>query len=84
VNLNAPAKPLKKIDWILDAIARNWRTTGCGVVSAAAMFVVANPGLGLPPPVHAAAGFIVAGGLVALGVCAKDSSKSGNPGRPSP
>jgi hypothetical protein len=77
-----PAKPLSRLDWILDAIVRNWRTTGCGLVSAAAMFVASNPA-GFPPPVVTGAQFVVGGGLIMLGICAKDSSKSGNPGRPS-
>ncbi len=78
-----PVKSPNIFAYVADAILRNWRTTGCGLVSAGALFVSMNPGLGFPPPVLAGASFVLAGGLAALGICAKDSGNSGNPKRPS-
>lgn len=80
----APAKPLSRIDWVADAIVRNWRTTGCAFVTAVAMFVASNPaGIDLPTWSVSAAQWLLVAGIFGIGAAAKDSSKSGNPGRPS-
>lgn len=77
----APKKPTTW-DYFVDGVVRNWRTTLCGVASAAAFFIAANPGLPVHPLVISAAKFAAGGGLVFLGICAKDSGNTGAPGNP--
>ena len=61
------------INWNL--IIKNIKTTICGLIAAAAIFVVTEKPAGVPILWQHIAGFIASGGLVALGIVAKDSSK---------
>jgi hypothetical protein len=54
---------------------KNWKTTACGLVAAAAGFVVFSPDLFRHWPwVLALAKYVMVGGLAGVGIVAKDST----------
>jgi ABC-type uncharacterized transport system substrate-binding protein len=56
----------------------SWKTTVAGIVSAVAAIVAGNPGNFVKWPwLVTAAQFVVAGGLAAIGIAAKDSGVTG-------
>jgi hypothetical protein len=57
----------------------NWKTTVSGLVSSAAGLVLAlsEGGVALPHWVVITAGFVLAGGLAALGISGKDNDVTG-------
>lgn len=56
----------------------SWKTTLCGLVSAAASFVALNPIMFQRWPwVPTVAGFVASGGLAVLGIAAKDGDVTG-------
>lgn len=62
-----------------NAIARNWKTTMSGFVTAAASFVAFAPHHfgGEDAAIVNLAQFVVAGGLLSLGLTGKDFDKTG-------
>lgn len=63
-----------------DALITNWKTSGSALVASVACFIASDPeGFSFPTQVTTVAKFAMASGLLALGVAAKDHSKSGNP-----
>lgn len=57
-----------------DIVVKSWITTGCGVVAAAAQYVVMFP-VSIPI-VNQLAQFVMVGGLAMIGICAKDGNKT--------
>jgi len=55
---------------------KNWKTTASGIISALASFVLFSPQW-FPPAAIDISKFILAGGLIAFGLAAKDYNISG-------
>ena len=52
----------------------DWRTTVCGIIAAFCGFVVSTPEF-FSPAIVKIAGWVLAGGLAALGIVARDAAR---------